>query len=339
MSIMNNMEQHTNPTQAETTPEEKEVMTPSSPVEGKTSSSKKMKRMIAILIALIIILPIITFLVGVYKFQWQGKFVDSVMNVVPLPAASVNGQWVNYAEWREGVATVNHFYAQKEELGLGSSLPDLTSAQIESNELDRLIEKQLLEDLAAQYQITASAEEIEAEYTSSILPQATDEAEVIKTVETLYGWSLDEFKQEIVREVVLRGKLQQAMNADATLNATAKEKIEEAKAALAAGTAFSDVAIQFSEDGSAQDGGDLDWIEKGQTVPEFETVAYATAVGATSEIFTSPYGYHILTVLESDEERVHVAHILTKFVSIDEQITSLKDTAKIKRFVAVEVAE
>lgn len=333
------MEQPTTP-ETKTNPEAATPITPAPSTELK-GSSKKMKRMIAVIIALIIVLPIITFLIGVYKLQWQGKFVDSVMNVIPLPAASVNGQWVNYAEWREGVATVNHFYAQKEELGLGSSLPDLSSEQIESNELDRLIEKQLLEDLAAQYQITVTAEEIETEYTSSILPQATDEAEVIKTVETLYGWSLDEFKQEIVREVVLRGKLQQAMNADATINAVAKEKIEEAKAALAAGEAFSDVALQFSEDGSAQDGGDLDWIEKGQTVPEFETVAYSTAVGATSEIFTSPYGYHILTVLESDSEteKVHVAHILTKFVSIDEQITSLKDSAKIQRFVAVGVAE
>lgn len=327
---MNNMDQNTTPAPSEEKPEV---------LETKSSSSKKMKRMIAIIIGLIIILPILTFLVGVYKFQWQGKFVDSVMQVIPLPAASVNGQWVNYAEWRDGVDTVTHFYAQKEELGLSSSLPDLTTAQIELNELDRLIEKQLLEDLAAQYQITVSAEEIETEYTTSILPQATDEAEVIKTVETLYGWTLDEFKQEIVREVVLRGKLQTAMNADETINASAKQKIEEAKAALASGQAFSDVAFEFSEDGSAQDGGDLDWIEKGQTVPEFESVAYATAVGATSDIFASPFGYHILTVLEVDGEKVHVAHILAKFITIDEEVVSMKDAAKIKRFVAVEAAE
>lgn len=305
------------------------------------SSSNKMKRIIWIIVALIILLPIVTFLVGVYKFNWKGDGVDRVMQVIPLPAASVNGEWINYAEWREGVATVNHFYSQKEELGLSTSLPDLTIEQIESNELNRLIEKKLLEDLAGQYSITVSAEEIEDEYTTSILPQATSEAEVIETVETLYGWTLDQFKQEIVREVVLRSKLQEAMNADETVNTAAKQRIDEAKAALDAGQTFADVAKQFSEDGSAQNGGDLDWIEKGQTVPEFETVAYATTVGATSEIFTSPYGYHILTVLEADTEaeKVHVAHILTKFVTIDEQVTSLKDAATIKKFVQVVEAE
>ncbi len=318
---------------------ESEVKTPVSSMEEKKFGSKKMKWVIGVIVALIIILPCVTFLLGVYKFEWQGPFVDRVMRAVPLPAATVNGEWINYAEWSRGVATVNHFYAQKEELGLSSSLPDLTAEQIESNELDRLIEQQLLEDLAAQYQISVSPDEIEVEYTASILPQATNEAEIIETVEKLYGWTLDEFKQEIVREVVLRAKLQTTMNADETFNAGAKQIIDQAKADLTVGQAFSDVAFKYSEDGSAQDGGDLDWIEKGQTVPEFETVAFATAVGATSEIFTSPYGYHILTVLETDEERVHVAHILAKFTTIDEEVVSLKDSAKIKRFVAPETAE
>lgn len=313
--------------------------TPVSNSAEEKSGSKKMKWIIGLILALIIILPCATFLLGVYKFEWQGPFVDRVMRVIPLPAATVNGEWINYAKWSEGVATVNHFYAQKEELGLSSSLPDLTAEQIESNELDRLIEQQLLEDLATQYQITVSPDEIDAEYNASILPQATDEAEIIETVEKLYGWTLEEFKQEIVREVVLRAKLQTTMNADESLNASAKQIIDQAKADLAAGQAFSDTAFKYSEDGSAQDGGDLDWIEKNQTVPEFETVAFATAVGATSEVFTSPYGYHILTVLESDEERVHVAHILAKFITIDEEVASLKDSAKIKRFVAPETAE
>lgn len=335
---MNTMDQNTTPSSEEKNTSPVEQVTSTSTENGqKNSSSKKMKRIIGIIIALIIILPIFAFLIGVYTLNWKGDVVDSVMRVVPLPAASVNGAWVSYAEWREGVATVNHFYAQKEELGLGASIPDLTQEEIESNELDRLIERHLLEELAAQFEVTVSNEEIEAEYTNSILPQATDEAEVIKTVDTLYGWSLDEFKQEIVREVVLRAKLQEAMNQDETLNASAKQTIDEAKSELDGGGAFADVASKYSEDSSAQNGGDLDWIKKGETVPEFENVAFATAVGAVSAVFTSPYGYHILTVLEAEEDRVHVAHVLTKFVTIDEEIVSRKDAANIRRFVAPEV--
>lgn len=324
------MEQPTQPIVDQPAPEES---------KRKPTASKKMKLVMGVIIALIIILPITVFLLGVYKYNWQGKFVDGVMRVVPLPAASVNGQWVSYSDWQAGVATVNHLYAQKDELGLNSSLPSLTQEDIASNELERLIEQRVLENLATEYQITVSSDEIEEEYTASILPQATDEADVINTVETLYGWTLDEFKQEIVREVVLRGKLQDAMNADETLNAKAKQKITEVKAKLDAGEVFSDVATTYSEDGSAQNGGDLSWIEKGQTVPEFEQVAFATAIGATSDIFTSPFGYHILTVVEAEAERVHVAHILVKFISIDEQVVSLKNSADIKRFVTQNKAE
>ncbi len=61
------------------------------------------------------------------------------------------------------------------------------------------------------------------------------------------------------------------------------------------GENFADLAMQYSEDGAAEAGGDLGWIQPGGTVPAFDAAAQALAVGAisTSAVETE-YGYHLI---------------------------------------------
>jgi len=59
---------------------------------------------------------------------------------------------------------------------------------------------------------------------------------------------------------------------------------------------FSEAAKKYSEDGSAESGGDLGWIVKGQTDPEFEKAAWAMKPGTLSGIIHTKFGYHIMLV-------------------------------------------
>ena len=64
------------------------------------------------------------------------------------------------------------------------------------------------------------------------------------------------------------------------------------------GDKFEDLARQFSDDGSAKSGGDLSWVNPGDTLPEFEKTMNALAPGETSGIIKTQFGLHILQVIE-----------------------------------------
>ena len=64
---------------------------------------------------------------------------------------------------------------------------------------------------------------------------------------------------------------------------------------------FEDMAREFSEDGSAAQGGDLGWAAPGTMVPEFEEAMNALPLGGLSEPVVSRFGAHLIQVLERRE--------------------------------------
>ncbi|HEY8313738.1 MAG TPA: peptidylprolyl isomerase [Candidatus Baltobacteraceae bacterium] len=71
------------------------------------------------------------------------------------------------------------------------------------------------------------------------------------------------------------------------------------EADLKSGKDFAAEAKQYSQDpGSKDKGGDLGWQRKGGLVPAFEKYAYSAKIGATSPPVKSPFGYHIIQVIE-----------------------------------------
>ncbi|MFH1494401.1 MAG: peptidylprolyl isomerase [Pseudomonadota bacterium] len=70
------------------------------------------------------------------------------------------------------------------------------------------------------------------------------------------------------------------------------------------GADFAEQARLHSEDGSASRGGDLNWLSPGDTVPEFEKAMNDLKPGALSEPVRSPFGWHLIQVLERRDEDV-----------------------------------
>lgn len=82
-----------------------------------------------------------------------------------------------------------------------------------------------------------------------------------------------------------------------------RTKIQDAYTKLKTGEPFDAVAKEYSEDKiSAKKGGDLGWLEEGAVHKTFSQKVFETRKGEITEIFDTPFGYHIVTVL--DEARV-----------------------------------
>jgi len=86
----------------------------------------------------------------------------------------------------------------------------------------------------------------------------------------------------------------------ATLEKTAADVLNQ----IRAGGDFGELAKRYSEDSTAQAGGELGWLVHGQTVAEFDSVAFSLKPGEVSGLVKTIYGIHILKL-----EDKQVAHL------------------------------
>lgn len=88
-------------------------------------------------------------------------------------------------------------------------------------------------------------------------------------------------------------------NADAKVQEEKRLLADSIYNALLQGTAFEELAHTLSDDvQTGKNGGALPWIGPGNTLKEFEDVAYGLQPGEMSKPFLSPVGYHIVKMLE-----------------------------------------
>src|SRR5579862_1101659 len=110
--------------------------------------------------------------------------------------------------------------------------------------------------------------------------------------------------------------------------AEAQKKAEDILKQLKGGAKFEDLAKKYSEDpGSGKQGGELGWIGRGRTVPEFEKAAFSLPVGQLSDLVKSSYGFHIMRV-----EDKHEPHLKT-LDEVKAEIEPLVRQNKVNRMI------
>jgi peptidyl-prolyl cis-trans isomerase D len=116
----------------------------------------------------------------------------------------------------------------------------------------------------------------------------------------MYNQNKEQFrtKERVHAEHILLKTSGKPPAEDAKMKAQAEDLLKQIKG----GADFAALAKKYSEDtGSAVKGGDLDWIERGQTLPEFERTAFALKPGETSGLVKTEVGYHIIRVIAHED--------------------------------------
>jgi peptidyl-prolyl cis-trans isomerase D len=105
--------------------------------------------------------------------------------------------------------------------------------------------------------------------------------------------------------------------------ADARAKAEDVLKQVKAGGDFAKLAEKYSDDpGSAKSGGELGWIGRGRTVPEFEKAAFSLGKGQTSDLIKSSYGFHIIRV--EDKQEAHLKSLTEVKNEIEEKVKQQK---------------
>ncbi|MFA6908441.1 MAG: peptidylprolyl isomerase [Patescibacteria group bacterium] len=280
--------------------------------------------LIVAIIIVVIVAALVAMGIGIYSQKWNNTFVNKVTDILPYPAALVDMHFISFSRYQEDLTTLDHYYTAQ-----ADAFPDFQKpehAQLEKTVLQRSIEDFYVRELAQQYEVTVSTDDINKEF-QTIIDQASSEDDVTQTLKTLYNWTPEQFKERVLEPYILRTKLQEKLASMNDLNADVRTQAEDILAEVKKGdSTFEDLAKKYSEDGSAESGGDLGFFGKGEMVPEFETAAFALQPGEVSEIVTTQYGYHIIKVEEripasedgETAERIRARHILLKTKSVED---------------------
>lgn len=73
-----------------------------------------------------------------------------------------------------------------------------------------------------------------------------------------------------------------------------EHEVQDMLRKLEAGSAFEALAKSFSKCPSSRQGGDLGTFRPGQMVEEFDSAAFALAVGEVSKPVRTSFGYHLI---------------------------------------------
>jgi len=91
-------------------------------------------------------------------------------------------------------------------------------------------------------------------------------------------------------------------------DAAAQARLNMLRERIASGADFAELAKANSADLSAARGGDIGWVNQGDTVPEFEQAMNALSPNQISEPVRSPFGWHLIQVLERRKQDMGEEH-------------------------------
>lgn len=287
----------------------------------------------------LVVLFLLVFGVLIYKYRSDSRIVQIVSNIIPYPAERVNGHLVSYGDYLFEVNSIKHYYLSqttsdnKPAIDFNSADGKQKLKQLQSQELDQLKQRAVIHQLASKYKVKVSTKDVQAVYDQTA-KSAGGEDKMKDVLKKYYGWTPSDFRKE-VKEGLLKQKVSDQVQNDASVNSQAKAKAEDVLKQVKAGGDFATLAKKYSQDSSAANGGDLGFFGKGQMVKEFEDAAFKLQPGQTSDLVKSQYGYHIIKVIEynADHSQVHAAHILIKSVDFDQYLQDQLKQAKVQQYI------
>lgn len=317
-------------------------MTPTKPSIESTGPGMTPRRKWTI-IGIVAAVTIGLFALGVYRWNWHGTVTRMVSKVVPYPAAVVDGNVIRWSDFEDNVAILEKFYdKQRPTAAPGSVFP--SESDIKQRVLDRMIRDELALSLASERNISVSTSEIQTAYGRMVIPDITSksgssqsaaELKAEQTLEDSYGISAREYKNMVLRPLLVRQKLADQIRGDDTLNAAKLAKAKSAAYELRSGADFKETALKYSEDPNLKvNFGDRGHIGTGLMPPEVDlAISHANKDDVIGPI-KSALGWHVLKVGDTNSaHKTGIQEIVVYPVTIDEWLEAQLKKANVTIYI------
>lgn len=244
--------------------------------------------------------------------------------------ARVNGVVITRNEFQVAYRQAVERHAQQ-----GRPVDEVHIAPIRREVIERMVEEELLVQESRRRGIDVTAEEVdrdmaaargrfesEAAFQEELARQLMDETQYRRklkrqrAIDRLLGQAVDpsvsvsedelrwfyeanpqrfRFPEKIrVRHILMRHEPDKA----AASTETAESRMRMIRAELERGEDFAALAQQYSQEPTAEQGGDLGYLQRGQMLPSLEPAVFGLAVGEISPILTTEHGYHLFQVID-----------------------------------------
>ncbi|MEA2088518.1 MAG: peptidylprolyl isomerase [Patescibacteria group bacterium] len=300
-----------------------------SPKTGKrrTIKNKLLKLVFGILIFVILLLGV--FGLGICRYNWDNFFSNFLLKFIPYPAVVVGNDFILFKDYKKDIDTVlNNFEKNK--------VDNFDKEKIINDLLDRLITNKIIENMAEKQGILITDEELENNL-AGYINDAGSKKEFEKIINNLYLWDINDFKDRLIKPVLLADKVNNYIIWSDEFNKEKKQLADEILLSLKDDNSqkkFIETAKFRSEDLlTADKGGYLGSFSRGVMVKEFDEVAFGLSVGEISDIVKTKYGFHIIRVDEINNETIKARHILIKARNLESVIRKEKERTRIWKLV------
>ena len=245
--------------------------------------------------------------------------------------ANVNGEVILLSDVKERIIMIKEFGRNR-----GASSPDVG----EKSTLDNMINEKLVFQFAEEQEIKISEEEID-KAVENVLSKNKINLRTLEDALKREGVDMETYRKRMKEQMMTQrvsgmeisaaqvtdaeAKKHYDKNRDAYITQSrvrashiillaskeadpvyyedAKNRILEIQKEIEGGLDFAEAAKLYSQDGSAQKGGDLGWFGRGKMIPEFENVAFSAKVGEVAGPVETAFGFHLIMVTEKEEPK------------------------------------
>ena len=289
----------------------------------------------SILITLVTLVLLIIFVWWqLYPMQNTSQFFYRITQLVPIPVATVDGQWVRYSDYLVRFRSSEHYLQQEEPDSLNAKGAERQRDHLKRESMNRAQADAYAQKLAKQYGITVSDKEVDDLITQereSQQQKLSERAYESAVLQGFYGWSLDEYRG-IVKNTLLKRKV--AFEIDKN----AKEKIDEINKRLQArGADFGKIAAEFSDDEMAETNkGDIGFVLADSQDPN-GLIEAATKLekGQTSGIIKGTDAYYIIKGTDKKDGQIRYSRIKVSLEQFDKNLEKLRKQGKIDEFIDI----